>query len=119
MNEPARGVESRTCGTMTEPTTPPPPAAWSDLGRPNQPALWGMAYFALGEGSTESGDAYLRHYYAFTGAFAEKIAAGNLTSPGAIADFVRGYEDAGCDELVLFPTSASIDQLERLADVIH
>lgn len=93
--------------------------AWTDLGRPGQPALWGMGYFALGEATGEPGAEYLRHYYAFTGPFAEKIAAGNLTSPGAIADFIRGYEDAGCDELVLFPTIASVDQLERLADVIH
>jgi alkanesulfonate monooxygenase SsuD/methylene tetrahydromethanopterin reductase-like flavin-dependent oxidoreductase (luciferase family) len=94
-------------------------AAWSDLGRPGAPALWGMGYFALGDGTADSGAEYLRHYYAFTGPFAEKIAAGNLTSPGAIVDFVRGYEDAGCDELVLFPTVPGIDQVERLAGVIH
>lgn len=94
-------------------------AAWTDLGRPGQPILWGMGYFALGDGTAESGAAYLRHYYAFTGPFAEKIAAGNLTSPGAVVDFIRGYEDAGCDELVLFPTVSTIDQLERLAEVIH
>lgn len=94
-------------------------AAWSDLGRPGRPVLWGMGYFALGDGTAEAGAQYLRHYYAFTGPFAEKIAAGNLTSPGAIADFVRGYEDAGCDELVLFPTVCSIDQVERLAEVFH
>jgi alkanesulfonate monooxygenase SsuD/methylene tetrahydromethanopterin reductase-like flavin-dependent oxidoreductase (luciferase family) len=93
--------------------------AWTDLGRPGQPALWGMGYFALGEGSAEPGANYLRHYYAFTGPFAEKIAAGNLTSPGAIVDFIRGYEDAGCDELILFPTVPEIEQLERLAEVIH
>ena len=94
-------------------------AAWTDLGRPGQPATWGMGYFALGDGTSERGAAYLRHYYAFTGPFAEKIAAGNLTSPGAIVDFIRGYEDAGCDELVLFPTVSNIDQLDRLAEVIH
>jgi len=66
----------------------------------------------------DAGAKYLRHYYAFTGPFAEKIAAGNLTSPGAIADFIRGYEDAGCDELVLFPTVSGIDQIDRLAEVI-
>ena len=92
-------------------------AAWSDLGRPGRPILWGMGYFALGDG-TDAGAQYLRHYYAFTGPFAEKIAAGNLTSPGAIADFIRGYEDAGCDELVLFPTVSNIEQIERLAEVI-
>jgi alkanesulfonate monooxygenase SsuD/methylene tetrahydromethanopterin reductase-like flavin-dependent oxidoreductase (luciferase family) len=92
--------------------------AWSDLGRPGRPRLWGMGYFALGDGTAEAGAEYLRHYYAFTGPFAEKIAAGNLTSPGAIADFVRGYEDAGCDELVLFPTVSGIQQIDRLAEVI-
>src|SRR5437899_6205623 len=64
-------------------------SAWADLGRPGRPTLWGMGYFALGDGTAESGAAYLRHYYAFTGPFAEKIAAGNLTSAGAIVDFIR------------------------------
>ena len=93
-------------------------AAWSDLGRPGRPILWGMGYFALGDGNADAGAEYLRHYYAFTGPFAEKIAAGNLTSPGAITDFIRGYEDAGCDELVLFPTVSSIEQVDRLAEVL-
>jgi alkanesulfonate monooxygenase SsuD/methylene tetrahydromethanopterin reductase-like flavin-dependent oxidoreductase (luciferase family) len=92
--------------------------AWSDLGRPGRPRLWGMGYFALGDRLADAGANYLRHYYAFTGPFAEKIAAGNLTSPGAIADFVRGYEDAGCDELVMFPTISGIEQIDRLAEVI-
>jgi alkanesulfonate monooxygenase SsuD/methylene tetrahydromethanopterin reductase-like flavin-dependent oxidoreductase (luciferase family) len=94
-------------------------AAWSDLGRLGRPVVWGMGYFALGDGTADAGAEYLRHYYAFTGPFAEKIAAGNLTSPGAIADFIRGYEDAGCDELVLFPTVSSVEQVERLAEVIR
>lgn len=92
--------------------------AWSDLGRPGKPQLWGMGYFALGDGTANAGAQYLRQYYAFTGPFAEKIAAGNLTSAGAIADFIRGYEDAGCDELVLFPTVSNLEQIERLVEVI-
>ncbi|HJP65461.1 MAG TPA: LLM class flavin-dependent oxidoreductase [Actinomycetota bacterium] len=90
--------------------------AWTDLRRPGRPELWGQGYFALGEEHREEGAAYLRHYYAFTGPFAEKVAAANLTTPQAIKDFVRGYEDAGCDELVLFPTVADPSQVERLAD---
>jgi alkanesulfonate monooxygenase SsuD/methylene tetrahydromethanopterin reductase-like flavin-dependent oxidoreductase (luciferase family) len=93
-------------------------SAWTDLGRPGRPRLWGMGYFALGDGTADAGAKYLRHYYAFTGPFAEKIAAGNLTSPGAIADFIRGYEDAGCDELVLFPTVSGIEQVDQLAEAI-
>ncbi len=91
-------------------------AAWSDAGRPGRPALWGQGYFALGE--EKAGADYLRDYYAFTGPFAEKIAAGNLTTPQAVIDFARGYEEAGCDELVLLPTVADLAQLDRLADVV-
>jgi alkanesulfonate monooxygenase SsuD/methylene tetrahydromethanopterin reductase-like flavin-dependent oxidoreductase (luciferase family) len=93
-------------------------AAWSDAGRPGRPELWGQGYFALGPGSDEAGGRYLRDYYAFTGPFAEKIAAANLTSPQAVKDFVRGYEEAGCDELVLLPTVARPEQVERLAEVL-
>jgi alkanesulfonate monooxygenase SsuD/methylene tetrahydromethanopterin reductase-like flavin-dependent oxidoreductase (luciferase family) len=91
-------------------------AAWRDLGRPGRPRLWGQGYFALGD--VERGNAYLRDYYAFTGPFAERVVAANLTSARAIKDFLRGYEEAGCDELVLFPTSADAAELDRLAEVV-
>jgi alkanesulfonate monooxygenase SsuD/methylene tetrahydromethanopterin reductase-like flavin-dependent oxidoreductase (luciferase family) len=91
-------------------------AAWTDLGRPGRPRLWGQGYFALGD--AERGNAYLRDYYAFTGPFVERIVAANLTSARAVKDFVRGYEEAGCDELVLFPTVGDVDELERLAEAV-
>ena len=91
-------------------------AAWGDLGRPGKPKLWGQGYFAFGD--PDRGGDYLLDYYAFTGPFAEKIAAGNLTSARAVKDYVRGYEEAGCDELVLFPTVAEIEELERLQEAL-
>jgi len=91
-------------------------AAWRDLERPGEPVLWGQGYFAFGD--PDKGADYLRDYYAFTGPFAEKIAAGNLTSPRAVKDFVRGYEAEGCDELILYPTVADLDDLARLAEVL-
>jgi alkanesulfonate monooxygenase SsuD/methylene tetrahydromethanopterin reductase-like flavin-dependent oxidoreductase (luciferase family) len=91
-------------------------AAWRDLGRSGRPRLWGQGYFALGD--VERGNAYLRDYYAFTGPFAERVVAANLTSARAIKDFLRGYEEAGCDELVLFPTTADAAELNRLAEVV-
>ncbi|MDQ3706291.1 MAG: LLM class flavin-dependent oxidoreductase [Chloroflexota bacterium] len=94
-------------------------AAWSDAGRPGKPQLWGQGYFALGgDDVRERGMDYLRDYYAFTGPFAEKIAAGILTTPQAIAGFLRGYEEAGCDEMVLFPAIPDLNQLEQLAQVL-
>jgi alkanesulfonate monooxygenase SsuD/methylene tetrahydromethanopterin reductase-like flavin-dependent oxidoreductase (luciferase family) len=93
-------------------------AAWNDQGRPGRPTLAGQGYFALGPEAVERGAGYLRHYYAFTGPFADKIAAGNLTTPQSIIDFIRGYEEAGCDELILFPTVADLQQLDRFAEVL-
>jgi alkanesulfonate monooxygenase SsuD/methylene tetrahydromethanopterin reductase-like flavin-dependent oxidoreductase (luciferase family) len=91
-------------------------AAWRDLERAGEPTLWGQGYFAFGD--PDRAGAYLRDYYAFTGPFAEKIAAGNLTSARAVKDYVRGYEAEGCDELILFPTVADLDDLDRLAEVL-
>lgn len=94
-------------------------AAWIDAGRPGQPRLWAQGYYTLGDEATiQAGAAYMRAYYAFTGPFVEKIVEGLLTSPQAIAQFVKGYQDAGCDELFLYPTVSDLSQLERLAEVL-
>jgi alkanesulfonate monooxygenase SsuD/methylene tetrahydromethanopterin reductase-like flavin-dependent oxidoreductase (luciferase family) len=93
-------------------------AAWKDAGRPGRPRLWGMGYFAFGDTAAEAGRRYLRDYYDFTGPFAERIAQGLLTTPQALAQFIRGYAGAGCDELLLFPTVPDLTQLERLAKLL-
>lgn len=94
-------------------------AAWVDAGRTGRPRLWGQGYYALGdEQDAAAGRDYLRDYYAFTGPFAERIAAGLLTTPQSIVQLARGYAEAGCDHLILFPTVARLDQLDRLAEVL-
>ena len=91
-------------------------AAWQEAGRPGEPQLWGQNYIGLGD--PEAGREYLLDYYAFTGPFAERIAQGLLDSPMAVKDIVRGYEDEGCDELILFPTTPDLDELHRLAEIV-
>lgn len=93
-------------------------AAWADAARPGRPLLWGQGYFALGEDAASEGYAYMRDYYAFVGPFAERIAEGLLTTPQDVAQFVRGYSEAGCDELILMPATSGLEQLDRLADVV-
>jgi alkanesulfonate monooxygenase SsuD/methylene tetrahydromethanopterin reductase-like flavin-dependent oxidoreductase (luciferase family) len=93
-------------------------AAWQDAGREGKPMLWGQGYFALGEEAAEKGKQYMLDYYAFTGPFAEKIAAGLLTTPQDVVQFVRGYEEAGCDEVILFPAVADMAQLEQLSSIL-
>jgi alkanesulfonate monooxygenase SsuD/methylene tetrahydromethanopterin reductase-like flavin-dependent oxidoreductase (luciferase family) len=92
-------------------------AAWAEGGRPGRPLLWAQAYVALGD-AVEAGRASMLDYYAFTGPFAAKIAEGMLASPQAIVQYVRGYAEAGCDELVLLPAAAELDQVDRLADAL-
>ena len=93
--------------------------AWAELGRQGTPRLWAQGYFALGtEDVVRRGRDYVRDYYAFTGPFAERIAEGMLGTPQAVAQFVRGYAEAGCDELVLLPAVSEGDQLDRLASVL-
>src|SRR5579872_2345534 len=94
-------------------------AAWRDMGRPGKPQIWAQAYFALGDHTEiEAGYRYMREYYSFAGPVAERIASWLLTTPQEIAQFIRGYEEAGCDELVIFPTLPHMSQLERLTAVL-
>lgn len=93
--------------------------AWHELGRTGAPLMWAQGYFALGDAQTvEQGRNYMRDYYAFTGPFAERIAEGMLATPQAVAQFVRGYAEAGCEELVLLPAVADLAQLERLQEAL-
>jgi alkanesulfonate monooxygenase SsuD/methylene tetrahydromethanopterin reductase-like flavin-dependent oxidoreductase (luciferase family) len=93
--------------------------AWAELARTGSPRLWAQGYFALGDpDEIERGRNYMRDYYSFTGPFAERIAEGMLATPQAVAQFVRGYAEAGCDELVLLPAVAEIEQLDRLAETL-
>lgn len=93
-------------------------AAWADAGRPGRPLLWGQSYFALGDEVVDEGREHMRAYYSFTGPFVEKIVDGLLTSAQDIAQLVRGYEQAGCDELVLLPAHSAPEQLDRLAEAL-
>jgi len=92
-------------------------AAWAHAERPGRPELWGQSYVALGDAAAD-GVRYLKDYYAFTGPFAERIASGLLATPEAVVEQIRGYREAGCDELSLVPAVAEIGQLERLAPLV-
>ena len=94
-------------------------AAWSDAGRETPPELWGLGYFALGSDAAEAGRRDLLEYYGFTGGFVSRIAGGLLTSAEAVRVLAREYAEAGCDHLVLFPTVARLDQVDRLAEAVE
>lgn len=93
--------------------------AWADAGKPGEPRLVALAYFALGDDAEDAARAYLTDYYAFLGPFAEKVAEGALTTPDKLRGALTAFEDAGCNELLLFPCSADPQQVDRLSEVLR
>lgn len=92
-------------------------AEWENAGREQAPRLEGLAYFSLGDDAEANANAYLRDYYAWLGEDTANFIAGSAAKD---ADTVKGYlaafEGVGCDELILFPSSADPDQVDLLAD---
>ncbi|MGH8957651.1 MAG: LLM class flavin-dependent oxidoreductase [Acidimicrobiia bacterium] len=92
-------------------------AAWEDVGRPGSPQLWAQAYFGLSDAGAVT--SYLLDYYRFAGPFAQRIAEAGLTSATQLTNFLRAYEEAGCEELVLLPAIAELSEVERLASIVN
>jgi alkanesulfonate monooxygenase SsuD/methylene tetrahydromethanopterin reductase-like flavin-dependent oxidoreductase (luciferase family) len=94
-------------------------AAWAEAGRDDEPRTMALAYFSLGDRAEEEASAYLGDYYAWLGEqIAEFIVAGAAKDAEAVKQYVATYEEAGCDELVLFPSSADPGQVDLLADAV-
>jgi len=93
-------------------------AAWKEAGRNDEPRLAALMYYSLGEDAETASRAYLRDYYGFIGQYADRIAEGAFRSETAIRDTARQFEDIGLTELYFDPTVASIDQVDRLADLL-
>jgi alkanesulfonate monooxygenase SsuD/methylene tetrahydromethanopterin reductase-like flavin-dependent oxidoreductase (luciferase family) len=90
--------------------------AWREAGREGRPRTMALAYFSLGDDAEANADAYLRDYYAFLGEYADQIAASAAKDADTVRAYVKGFEDVGCDELVLFPSSSDPEQVDLLAE---
>jgi alkanesulfonate monooxygenase SsuD/methylene tetrahydromethanopterin reductase-like flavin-dependent oxidoreductase (luciferase family) len=92
-------------------------AAWSDSGRSEPPQNAALAYFSLGDKAEEDARAYLADYYAWLGEdIANFIVAGAAKNAEAVKRVLAAFEDAGCQELFLFPSSSDPRQVDLLAD---
>ena len=91
--------------------------AWQEAGREGAPRTMGLAYFALGDEAAANSDAYLRDYYAFLGNAAEMVASSAAKDADTVKAYIAGFEQAGCDEFLLFPGSPDPEQVDRLAEV--
>jgi hypothetical protein len=94
--------------------------AWRAAGRERPPRLVTSFWYALGPNAREELDAYVERSLRIFGpaAVAGAQRAASAASPRALHDALRDAEAAGADEVVLVPTSAGLDQLDRLREVV-
>lgn len=88
---------------------------WREAGRAGQPRLVGCTYIALGPDALARGGDTIRHYY---GAWGDMIANSLPTTLDAIKEIIQGYADIGTDELILWPTTPDLEQVDQLADIL-
>jgi probable F420-dependent oxidoreductase len=89
--------------------------AWAEAGREGQPKIVALSYFGLGEGALEKATAYLGDYY---GEMGKQFAQWIPKTPEALKEVVKKFADFGFDELLVDPTSADLDQIDRAAEAL-
>lgn len=90
-------------------------AAWSEHGRDGEPRKLALQYFALGADPEGDTRASIGHYYASAGDYAEQVVAATAKGEDQVRERIRQFEEAGADELILFPASPDPEQVDLLA----
>ena len=91
-------------------------AAWSEAGREGKPRTLGLMYFSLGPDGERAARENLGDYYAWLGEMADQIVTGSAKDADTVRQYLAGFEAAGCDEMICFPASADVGQVELLAE---
>jgi len=94
-------------------------AAWEAAGREGEPRTMALFYFALGEKAEEDAREDLLDYYGFLGDGAEQVVAGAAKDEATVARYLAGFEEAGVDEVICFPTSIDPEQVDLLAAAVR
>ncbi len=91
--------------------------AWRKAGRAGKPRLVALSYFALGDSAAELASGYINHYYGFAPPYAQVVLNNTAVGIDAVRDTIAAFEQAGCDELILAPCSADLEQIKLLAEL--
>lgn len=93
--------------------------AWTGAGCQGEPRLLALTYYALGDRTEEDAWASLGDYYSFLGEDGAAFMVGAAAKgPEAVKQRIADFEEAGCDELIMFPSSSDPAQVDLLADVV-
>ena len=92
-------------------------AAWRDADRDGEPKTASLAYFALGDDPEGDAKATVGHYYAWLGEIGDAIVGSVAKGEDMVKGYIEAFTEAGCDELVMFPSSPDPAQVDLLAEV--
>jgi alkanesulfonate monooxygenase SsuD/methylene tetrahydromethanopterin reductase-like flavin-dependent oxidoreductase (luciferase family) len=90
-------------------------AAWQAEGRDGRPRTMALFYFVLGDDAEQIARRSLGDYYAFLGDYADQIVASAAKDAATVKGYLSAFEQAGADEVICFPASANLAQVELLA----
>jgi alkanesulfonate monooxygenase SsuD/methylene tetrahydromethanopterin reductase-like flavin-dependent oxidoreductase (luciferase family) len=93
-------------------------AAWRGAGRSGEPRRLSLTYFSLDADPEHQARRTIGHYYAVAEDYAQMVVAGVAKGEDGAKERVRAFEEAGCDELIMFPASSNPDQVDRLAAAV-
>jgi alkanesulfonate monooxygenase SsuD/methylene tetrahydromethanopterin reductase-like flavin-dependent oxidoreductase (luciferase family) len=93
-------------------------AAWREAGRSGEPRRLSLTYFSLDADPEHQARRTFHHYYAFAEDYAEIVVAGVAKGEDGVKERVRAFDEAGCDELIMFPASSNPEQVDRLAAAV-
>jgi alkanesulfonate monooxygenase SsuD/methylene tetrahydromethanopterin reductase-like flavin-dependent oxidoreductase (luciferase family) len=93
-------------------------AAWREAGRSGEPRRLSLTYFSLDADPEHQARRTIHHYYAFAEDYAEIVVAGVAKGEDGVKERVRAFDEAGCDELIMFPASSNPEQVDRLAAAV-
>jgi alkanesulfonate monooxygenase SsuD/methylene tetrahydromethanopterin reductase-like flavin-dependent oxidoreductase (luciferase family) len=95
-------------------------AAWREAGRAGRPRRVTSFWYALGEGAKRRLETYAYDYLRIFGDRPARALAGRtrVHSGAVLRETMAALEEAGCDELILVPTSADPSELARTIEVL-
>jgi len=94
-------------------------AAWEAAGREGEPRTMALFYFALGDHAEEDAREDLLDYYSFLGDYAQGVVDSAAKDEATVKRYLEGFEEAGVDEVICFPTSIDPEQVDLLARAVR
>jgi len=89
---------------------------WSSAAREGKPRAAALFYFALGDDADQMARESLGDYYQFLGDYADQIVQSTAKDADSVKQYLSAFEAAGADEVICFPASHDVGQVELLAE---